>query len=337
MERSVQLGDYAVISINGKDYTFPLTYISPTLIIAGDNSLIPIGNIWQVKNYITPHTVYFASPLLPQLPTGVPDIPPPTRIRISFPTRIQLNIPDSFVTEIIAITENGVINEENFNIMFNYLRQEVNANDIHRNYSPRKEHFQVLYDEIQSLLGVELSSDILDKIAYEGMYLQSINPTLEIIAWLESILQSPETTPENCAIIVIKYKNIIIGYISVIIDSKTTFNGEKVAYFIGIRKSASLMAAQYYFKYLAKNGQNHQNILDGFILSETIIPAVEAYARSLNAVYLITTPLSNMTKILTNYYEFQGTQRNTMVNLYNPPAYIITIPQERIVWKKLSY
>jgi len=256
-----------------------------------------------------------------------------------------------FITEIIPITENMIINHENINRMFNYLQQEVNLNKLaspgyYNRFRPIIGHFQPLYNDIQQLLRVQLPPDVLDTIAYQGLSGQSINPTNEIIGILGNISKFPTRIPENCAIIVIRYRDIIIGYISVIVDSRTTFDGNKkffyipagkVAYFIGIRKSAALMAAQQYSKYLTNFGQSYRTMLTEFRLSESIIPAVEEYARTLNAVYLITTPLLNMMKILTKHYEFQGPQINTMLNRYPPPAHVMFVPDELIVWKKISY
>ena len=255
---------------------------------------------------------------------------------------------EAFVTEVILITENKIVNRENLNIMLNYLQGEVDLNFLVRDYNeyrPTIGHFQPLYYEIQRLLGFELPSNVLDTIAYNGMDRQSINPTNEIIGILESIYKVKKI-PEDCAIIVIKYRNIVIGYISVVIDSRTTFDGNedffyipagKVAYFIGIRKSAALMAAQQYSKYLAKLGQSYKSMLTEFRLSETIIPAVEDYARSLDSEYLVTTPLLNMMRILSKHYGFQGPQLNTMLTTYNSPVYLVHVEDEDIFWKKISY
>jgi hypothetical protein len=257
---------------------------------------------------------------------------------------------EAFVTQIVPITKNKIVNYENINRMLTYFQNEIvidrsSWGSKYNEYKPVVGHFKPLYNDVQQLLGVQLPAEILDKISYKGLDGQSINPTNEIVDILGNISEFSDRVPENCAIIVITYRNIIIGYISVVVDSRSTFDGKnnffytpagKVAYFMGIRKSAALMAAQQYPK-LANFDQNYKSMLTEFRLSETIVPAVEDYSRSLNSEYLVTTPLSNMQKILSKHYGFQGPQINTMLNLYRPPVYMMMIAGERIVWKKISY
>lgn len=261
----------------------------------------------------------------------------------------------AFVTEIVPIVENGIINKENVDSMLDYMKSEVIIDKLVSNYNiynPSLNHFAPLYKEVQDLLDIDLPNNIIDKITHDGNERQSINPTYEIIGLLDHV-KNPKQTPENCAVITIKYNDIIIGYISVIVDSRTEFAGtksqrlgdmyrntEKVGYFIGIRKSSSLMAAQQYSKYSTKLGQIYKSLLTEFRLSEKIIPVVEDYARSLNCGYLVSTPLGNMIRILVKYFGFNGPQlNNTVTNRknYDPPVYLISQSRETIVWRKISY
>lgn len=232
------------------------------------------------------------------------------------------------MTEIIPIVENDIMFSENISRISDYFEREITIDNLNNKYNfywPQVNHFQPIYDEVQELLGLQLSSDVIDKVVNQGLYHRSINPTFEVVELLKTILESPDQRPENCVIIAIKYKKIIIGSISVTVDPRTTIDDQKVAYFIGIRKSASLLAAQQY-----------QSELSNFKLSEMIIPAVEEYGRKLGARYLVTTPLINMSKILREHYGFQGPSLNMMTHRYEPPAFIMGVPDEIIVWKKMS-
>lgn len=243
---------------------------------------------------------------------------------------------DTIEIKIVPLVTNKIVINDNISKIKNFLEFVISINKLiydYNKYKPKIKHFKIIYKEVKLLLDIKLSDEVLDKLSYEGTYNQSINPAHEIVEILNNITNKHQI-PEDCVFIVIKYKNIILGYISVIIDSRTTLNDGKVGYFIGIRKSSFLMAAQQYPKLIDKN---YKNIITEFRLSETIIPIVEDYAKSLNCVYLVTSPLLNMMKILTKHYGFTGFVPNIMKSTYNTPCFLISEEQEVIIWKKINH
>lgn len=237
------------------------------------------------------------------------------------------------ITEIIPIVENGIINKEELTKIYNYYIEEIKyATVILRgiNISTPTE-LSGLYRQINNLLclDIELSPNILNKLLYKSMSCKSINPINEIVHILKRL---ESNTPENFAIVITKYKDQILGSISVTIDSRITYNNLPISYIIGIRKSAILFAIQEYYK---TEGIN--NILTQFKLSNELLLKVIEYSKLLNAKYLISTPISIMRVILKKYWNFSGPFENTIKSTYIPAAEIIDIPEEEIFIRSIDY
>ena len=59
MSRTIQLGDLALISVGGQQFSSPITSIDSSGIHASQYTIIPLNNQWQVQGYHLPHTVTF--------------------------------------------------------------------------------------------------------------------------------------------------------------------------------------------------------------------------------------------------------------------------------------
>lgn len=65
MSRSVRVGDIAVVTIDGQEYSLGITDIHPTSINIGDYTLVPNNGSWVIRNYPTKHSINFKASLLP--------------------------------------------------------------------------------------------------------------------------------------------------------------------------------------------------------------------------------------------------------------------------------
>jgi len=59
MDRPVQVGDSAVVSVENQQFSYPIISIDSSGIRTSNYLLVPIGSQWQIRAYNTPHTVTF--------------------------------------------------------------------------------------------------------------------------------------------------------------------------------------------------------------------------------------------------------------------------------------
>lgn len=208
--------------------------------------------------------------------------------------------------EVVDIVTDGVINRKNMYDMYCYFEHTIGE----RFYGGKPNHEQVniILDEVKSPIKIDLSS----------MSIQPINESKYILTRIE------EYTPQNSSVILVKYKDVILGSISVIVDSRSTLFKLPIGYFIGIRKSNELFSAMYI---------NPDRFKD-FKLSAYLIPAVMEYSRTKGAKFVGVTPIAKMPKILTKYHGFIRASHNKIENTYEPAAYIMTIEEEDLYFKR---
>jgi hypothetical protein len=203
------------------------------------------------------------------------------------------------------------------NYFLNYISQEAfTYHNMSEDYPER------IYYDFLDLTQTEISFDDFQQLMKNSHIERSINPTLEIEDALKYI---PEKTPKYAAGFFVKYNDVIVGSILAFVDPRTTLYGETAGFFIGIRKSSAMLAAQ---KYLP------ESILNNLKISPILLPAVEDYLLSHGAVYAVTSPLINMMKILEKHYGYKTTM-NDLKNRYYPPVYVMIQPFEAITWKRL--
>ena len=174
---------------------------------------------------------------------------------------------------------------------------------------------------------LNLNNKKTEQLIYDALRHQSINPTLEILEILNNL---SEKTPKNCAIIISKYKEIILGSVCVFVDPRTTLYNEMVVFLIGIRKSAALMVAQK-LEFL-----DPKNRWGEYKLSKELIPVLENYACTLGAHALSTIPFINMSNILHKHYQFGKTEQNKVKSEYEPPCFSCNFPFENMACKILD-
>jgi len=73
MNRPIQQNDLAIIIIDDEEYPFVITAVAPQNIIAGEYTLVPTDEGWQVENYEFPHTVKFQA-ARDRLLSGIEDV-----------------------------------------------------------------------------------------------------------------------------------------------------------------------------------------------------------------------------------------------------------------------
>lgn len=240
-----------------------------------------------------------------------------------------------FVTKRITLVENGILNDENIRDITDGFEKEVYYNKKYvyftQPYNIIPEYNLTLYNDIRKILSEKqvttVTDDRIDNIMSSILKYESINPTLEI---LELIKNLPINTPQNCSIIQVLYNNIVMGSISVTVDSRLTLFNKKVAYIVGIpeeRKSAVLFAIQS----LLPN-----SIFKQLILSDLLIKEINKYGLELNAKYIVVTPISKMQKILEKYHGFKREINNIMQVKYKPPCFLMEAEYESIHWKKIK-
>jgi hypothetical protein len=122
----------------------------------------------------------------------------------------------------------------------------------------------------------------------------------------------------------VERNNVILGYISVLIDKRIKINGNKAAFFIGIRKSVAFL--------IAKELMN-----DDLKVSKLLIPAVEEIARKYDCSYVFTSPLNFMYHYLINNYGFMPLNPGCLTVTYQSPNLtLLDIEDEGdAVYKKL--
>ncbi len=233
----------------------------------------------------------------------------------------------SFSTTVLSVVEDSVINRSNLELAKAFIEREARVD--HQEscflYGSRfvPNYPQEIHQDFAKLTGATLDSAALNRLIHKSNRLQSVNPTLEIEFALDRI---QEHTPQNAAVILAIYDGVIIGSIFIQVDPRSTFKGETVGYFIGIRKSFAMIAAQFHLK---ETGSPLLTVK----VSNLIVPTVEAYAKLHRAKYIITTPFINMREILQKYFGFGPTEENTIESSYEPPSFIMTVPEESINWK----
>ena len=242
--------------------------------------------------------------------------------KVLFPENIQMI--SEYLDLEIDISNHGripypedfiVSNTQKLSIMQQILKMELF----------REEMDSVIYSNIQKLLKVKLSHEEMDKLIYDSNCQN--NPILESKDIIHNL---QEKRPEQCACIVVKYDDIILGSIMVIVDTRLKIKNETIGYFIGIRKSASLLACQLYLR-----NNNINSPLTNFKLSEYIIPEVEKYARSNNASYVAVTPLSIMRPILTKFFGFSNLETDIICE-YEPTCKVIIGWNLGVLYKKIK-
>ena len=226
--------------------------------------------------------------------------------------------------EKVPIVSNMVLMHDNINKIKKYLQKEhAIANQIwkYNKNDPQPNHFQFIHLDVLNLIGTKLESNVLDQIIYQGCNHRSIDLILQMIELLDRLTTN---TPQNCAIVFIKYKDIILGITCLIIDSRITIDNQLVVYFTGFLKSSVFLAAKKY-----KSG------LPLFKLTSMIVREVNNYGQIFGAVYLASPTLHKITKILAKHFGFTLSD-NIIHSSYQPALYQITVCEERILWKKMQ-
>ena len=59
MSRTIQVGDFALISVGDQQFSFPITSIDSSGIYLPNYNIVSVNNQWQVQGYHVPHTVTF--------------------------------------------------------------------------------------------------------------------------------------------------------------------------------------------------------------------------------------------------------------------------------------
>lgn len=233
-----------------------------------------------------------------------------------------------FVTKIIPLVENSILQPENIHDIKCYLDQEVEMSKksslIPSKFQQKKYPF--LYDTVRKLIiDHELTDEQIDVALNNHLEsYNSINPTLEILEIINNLLTN---TPEHCAIIQIIYNEVVLGSISVTVDQRLTLFGAPVAYMIGIRKSIALFTTQHL--HLSPE-------LTNFKLSDYLISAVTKYGLERKAEYVVVTPINPMLRILEKYHGFKKEPTNIMEIKYEPSCFLMGCKEESIHWKKVD-
>lgn len=231
-----------------------------------------------------------------------------------------------FSVTVLPIVENYVIDESALDYAKRFISRELYVeNEYTKSKFTEEPDYPVeMYQDFVKLTGVTLEWKEFQRLIKKSNLFQSINPTFEVDAALDRI---PEHTPQNAAMIFVLYNNVIVASIISLVDPRTTFQGETVGYFIGIRKSFPMVAAQ---AYLSGSDSPLVNVR----ISELLVPAVEEYAKAHHAGYLIVSPIGPMKKILQEFFGFVPSP-NLMNSTYEPPVYMMVVAWEPIHWKKI--
>lgn len=254
-------------------------------------------------------------------------------------------------TVIVPIVTNKVINKTNIKNIIGYITHEMtfyyNFNkeiyiqdypstiyelfdvpDLEKSIKKNKQTNSILYDDINQLLNIKLDDVLIKSI---GENIDPITSTIEPFEHIIEIFSNIyKNTPENYSIILVLNKNVVLGSISIMVDSRITLYNKPIGYFIGIRKTYALMIAQ---EYVLLYNVKISSIIK-FKLSNVLIPLLEKYTVSLGGKYLVVQPLPNMEHILQTYFGFIK-YKNIIQYEYTPPLEIITFKNENILYKQL--
>lgn len=252
-----------------------------------------------------------------------------------------------YTTQVLHITKDGVLYQENIKEIQAFVDREFEIIKEVFCAVGRKECTHLVNEEVIKLVGNEsikaLSLKEMKELIIESNDGHTPNPIQETDMILENVSgEKLEQRTQNVSIIVVKSSHIIIGIISVIVDSRITLKDDCCAFFIGINKSVSLHAAQYYLKRLKEVELSWENKeLLKIRVSEIIIPALIKHTKEVGAKYTATIPLMNMMKILRKYYGFEKSENIIVLksgenDKYVPPNSLITIEEEIIAYKKID-
>ena len=202
----------------------------------------------------------------------------------------------SYTTEALVLSEDYQLNDINLEIAKEYIRCQLEA-DVHFKSVIKKPSTVFDYRSRYTDEPLRRSKEVLDELL--------------------------GNTPQHAALMLVKHDQDILATVLVVVDSRTTLHDGTVGYFIGIRKSVQLMAAQH-------NDPNVHKIH----ISSLLIPAVIEWSKRHGADYVVTQPLEVMVKILRFYFGFQHSE-NKMVSTYIPPISLMIIPYEPIYWNRI--
>jgi hypothetical protein len=99
MSRPLRPDDLAIITVNDTEYPSVISFITPDHIIAGDYTLIPTTNGWQVRNYTAPHTVRF-EPYREQLLSGTEDVDRLILLELDYQSLLRACSTDQYTNKI---------------------------------------------------------------------------------------------------------------------------------------------------------------------------------------------------------------------------------------------
>jgi len=231
---------------------------------------------------------------------------------------------NNFSVQILPLVVDYQLQSQNISLIRLFYNKEVDLESYFDSFKKPKHIPDFLLKQVEQLNQTKTKqTESLVDFYIKALHNQSINPTLEIIAILDNLTSK---TPKNCAIVISKYKEIILGSVCIFIDPRTTLYSKKVGFFIGIRKSTALIVAQ----------KLNPHIWNEYRLSKELIPAMEKYALQKSAKALSTIPFTNMANILRKHYKFSKMQPNQVKSDYEPACFICNFPEEVMVYKMIE-
>lgn len=207
----------------------------------------------------------------------------------------------------IPIVEDYQVQVSGLNRVDEYIQGEIRVHS--------GEYIESVHRDFDSLTGRRLSPEAFMNLVKKKSV--ETEPLYYIEEAIETIRFGGEDFPRYASLLAVTYNGNIVGAVLVFIDPRMTFREKSLAYFIGIRKSTSLILAEE---------------IDVRI-SEHLIPSVIDYAKKHGVEYAMTTPLPNMMKILTRHYGFTESE-NEIVSDWVPPVELVICEDELIVWKR---
>lgn len=234
--------------------------------------------------------------------------------------------------KVSRVVEDYTIRQDTYSELVRWIKTETHVyHDYkrHQIYDQSADYYPpATHADFCKLVGTETSYDEFNAIAKNANRAMSINPTLEFECALENITK-PEHLPKYAAGVLVMCGEVIIASILVIVDPRTTWKKECAGFFIGIRKSSAMFAAQQYLE-----GTEHPLLKIRVV--NLIVPAVMEYARQCGAKYAVTIPLLNMSDILKERFKFNSSLNGLFHKPdYDPAVYLMKCFEEMIYWHPL--
>ena len=227
---------------------------------------------------------------------------------------------------VLPIVQDFGVLKDNLKTATQYWKREIKLADWLEFSTDSPKPPYILMENISKLVENISDSQIehtLQQIRERGVEFYTAEPAREIVKRLEDVDYELNANPEYFGIIVLRLRDVIIAYVSLVIDPKTKLFGQKLGDFIGIRKTLAFHVLQ----------QLHPEF-NSVKVSDYLIPGIINLAREHGAKYVTVNPLHKMRNILIQHFGFKVPLTEDVMTS-EPNAMLFALPSSMFVYREV--